>query len=65
MARPHKPAGTARDKYLQVRVQELEYSTFKDAADQSGLDLSSWVRERLRQAAKKEIGQTDSARSKK
>jgi hypothetical protein len=39
---------------LQVRLQESEYLTFKEAAEQSGLDVSAWVRERLIQAARKE-----------
>lgn len=54
MARPKKISGQARDKLLQVRVLEREYSSFKGAAEESGLDLSSWVRERLLQAARRE-----------
>jgi predicted HicB family RNase H-like nuclease len=57
MARPPKRPGQARDKLLQVRVQECEYVSFKEAAEQSGLDLSAWVRERLRQAARKELAE--------
>jgi len=55
MARPRKPKGHGRDKLLQVRVQGREYVSFKEAAESSGLDLSAWVRERLLQAAKKEL----------
>lgn len=54
MARPIKPAGASRDKMLQVRLKDREYSDFQDAAEQCGLDLSAWVRERLIQAARKE-----------
>jgi hypothetical protein len=48
---------------LQVRLQGREYETFKVAAEHSGLDLSAWVRERLRNAARKDLksyGGTDS-----
>jgi hypothetical protein len=55
MARPTKPEGEAREKLLQVRLLEREYADFKEAADQSGLDLSAWVRERLRQAVRREL----------
>lgn len=54
MARPAKPEGQARDKLLQVRVLAREYESFRGAAEGCGLDLSSWVRERLLQAARRE-----------
>jgi hypothetical protein len=54
MARPTKNEGEARDKLLQVRLKNREYSDFQEAAEQCGLDLSAWVRERLIQAARKE-----------
>jgi hypothetical protein len=56
MGRPKKHAGTARDKLMQVRVRQREYGEFKNAADSAGLDLSSWVRERLLMAAKRDMG---------
>lgn len=55
MPRPRKPEGQARERLLQVRVLEKEYASFKEAAEQSGLDLSAWVRERLIQAYRKEV----------
>ncbi len=55
MARPLKKEGDARDQLMQVRVQEREYGSFKRAADAAGLDLSAWVRERLRRIARKEL----------
>lgn len=55
MARPRKAQTEARGKLMQVRVQEREHVQFKEAAEQAGLELSSWVRERLLQAAKKEL----------
>jgi hypothetical protein len=54
MARPKKPKGYAREKLMQVRVQDGEYKSFKEAADAAGLDLSGWVRSRLRDAALKD-----------
>ena len=55
MARPRKPKGAARGKLLQVRLQDREYLSFKQAAESCGLDLSAWVRERLIQATRKEL----------
>jgi hypothetical protein len=55
MARPPKPKNEARDRLMQVRVQAKEYKTFKGAADASGLDLSSWVRQQLLLAARRDI----------
>jgi len=57
MARPRKTADATRGKLLQVRLQEREYLSFKEAAEASGLDLSAWVRERLLQATRKEMRQ--------
>ena len=59
MARPPKQEGDARDRLMQVRVKSVEFEAFKKAADEAGLDLSGWVRERLRTAAKKEQRRPD------
>jgi uncharacterized protein (DUF1778 family) len=59
--RPPKAPGTAKAEYLQVRVHAAEKRSFHAAAELAGLDLSSWVRERLRMLARKELekaGQT-------
>jgi antitoxin component of RelBE/YafQ-DinJ toxin-antitoxin module len=40
---------------LQVRVQEAEKQAFHAAAELAGLDLSAWVRERLRLLARREL----------
>ena len=40
---------------MQVRVQDREYESFKEAADASGLELSSWVRQQLLLAAKRDM----------
>jgi uncharacterized protein (DUF1778 family) len=55
MARPPKSKTEVRGRLMQVRVQDREYELFKQAASESGLDVSGWVRERLLQAAKKEL----------
>lgn len=53
--RPTKPLTRVKARYLQVRVQQAEKEGFDAAADLAGLDLSAWVRERLRMAARKEL----------
>jgi hypothetical protein len=55
MGRPKKKPGKARERLMQVRLQTSEYDHFKEAADSAGLDLSSWVRERLKIAVRKEM----------
>lgn len=54
MARPPKKDGEARDRLMQIRLLQREYESFSTAAQDAGLDLSEWVRERLKKAAKKE-----------
>jgi antitoxin component of RelBE/YafQ-DinJ toxin-antitoxin module len=44
-----------KQEYLQVRVDSAEKEAFTDAANLSGLALSAWVRERLRQNAVREL----------
>ena len=58
---PRKATGKAKDGLLQVRVGAAEKTAFSAAADLSGLDLSAWVRERLRQAARKELEESGHA----
>jgi hypothetical protein len=55
--RPAKATADARGKLLQVRVQESEKAGFEEAAGLAGLELSAWVRERLRTIAKKELAE--------
>ena len=52
--RPNKPPGEARDKLMQVRVQEREYAEFQEAAARAGNELSEWVRQTLARAAKRQ-----------
>lgn len=42
---------------IEMRVADDEKEAFKKAADLSGLNLSAWVRERLRKAAVNELEQ--------
>jgi len=42
-------------EYLEVRVEGLEKRAFRDAADLAGIPLATWVRERLRQIAIREL----------
>lgn len=53
--RPRKAPEAAKGRYLQVRVQQVERDSFATAAQLSGLDLSAWVRTRLRAIARKEL----------
>lgn len=40
---------------MQVRMSKSEIETFKNAARLSGITVSSWVRDRLRKAARQEL----------
>jgi hypothetical protein len=53
--RPKKPKGTAKEEYMELRLDASEKRAFWDAANLSGMALSVWVRERLRRAARKEL----------
>lgn len=48
-------SGGRRESLLQVRLEGLEKETFEAAAALAGIGLSSWVRERLRRAAIREL----------
>ena len=54
--RPPKEDGDLRSKSLLVRLDPQEQQAFKEAAKAAGLPLSAWVRERLRQMARRELG---------
>lgn len=53
--RPPKSADRRKAEYLDIRLEANEKHAFRDAAELAGLDLSAWVRERLRAAARKEL----------
>lgn len=45
----------SKDHVLQIRLTEAEKEGFADAAELAGIPLSSWVRERLRLAAIRDL----------
>jgi hypothetical protein len=53
--RPPKEPDRVKADYLDIRLGAAEKQAFRDAANLAGLDLSAWVRERLRVAARKEL----------
>lgn len=44
-----------KSQVLQIRLTDAEKQGFQDAADLAGIALSSWVRERLRLAAIRDL----------
>ena len=57
--RPPKGDDRVKADYLDIRLLAAEKQAFRDAADLAGLDLSAWVRERLRLLARKELEAAD------
>jgi hypothetical protein len=53
--RPPKQASELRTEDLLVKLKVDEKVAFKDAADLAGVSLSTWVRERLRRVAMREL----------
>jgi hypothetical protein len=53
--RPPKEASRLRDKPMLVKLEATEKEAFKEAADLAGVPLSTWVRQRLRQMAVREL----------
>jgi len=43
------------DEYVELRLSSDEKQGFRDAADLAGIPLATWVRERLRQIAAREL----------
>lgn len=59
--RPRKAADRSKVELLQVRLESNEKQGFTEAAELSGIALSAWVRERLRLAARDELGRVGRA----
>jgi hypothetical protein len=57
--RPRKDGDRRKAVHLDIRLEMVEKQAFKDAADLAGLDLSAWIRERLRAMARKELEAAD------
>ena len=45
----------AKEQVLQIRLSDVEKQGFQAAAEVAGIPLSSWVRERLRLAAIRDL----------
>ncbi len=57
IGRPKKKSIDKKTEALLIRLMTLEKEGFQMAADIAGISLSSWVRERLRLAAIRELEQ--------
>jgi hypothetical protein len=57
MRRGRPPKGSDKIKAirLDMRLETTEKEGFRAAAELAGLDLSAWIRERLRRAARQEL----------
>ena len=55
IGRPPKGEGKIKNIRLDMRLDESEKEAFRLAAELSGLDMSAWIRERLRSASWKEL----------
>ncbi len=44
-----------KNDYLDIRINNLEKQAFREAAQLAGIPISTWVRERLRLAAIREL----------
>lgn len=53
--RPKKTPSERKAEYLEVRLNQAEKETFLEASKIAGLPLSTWVRERLRRSAIREL----------
>jgi hypothetical protein len=56
LGRPLKGSDKVKGIRFDMRLELSEKEAFRDAANLAGLDLSAWVRERLRSAARQELG---------
>jgi hypothetical protein len=57
--RPPLGSDKAKGEYLDVRLEAAEKEAFRSAADLAGVPLATWVRERLRRVARKELEDAD------
>jgi hypothetical protein len=53
MARPKKPTGAARGKFLRIRLTEDERRTLDEGAKVKSLETSTWARMELLALARK------------
>ena len=60
MRKPGRPKKiNPLDEYIELRVSEPEKQAFRDAAERSGLPLATWMRQRLRRVASRELENAD------
>ncbi len=55
--RPPKGSDKTNSVRLDMRLHEREKEAFRMAAELSGLEMSAWIRERLRRIAREELEQ--------
>jgi hypothetical protein len=53
--RPLKRVANRKSVHLDMRIALAEKESFRAAAELAGLDLSTWIRERLRRVARREL----------
>jgi uncharacterized protein (DUF1778 family) len=53
--RPRKDAAETKSEMTLLRLEVGEKEAFRAAAEIAGIDLSAWMRERLRRAARREL----------
>jgi hypothetical protein len=53
--RPKLPAGEKKGAYMEMWLHDAEKEAFVKAAEVAGMNLSAWVRDRLRRASRKEL----------
>lgn len=53
--RPPLGSDKTKSEYLDIRLEPAEKEGFKAAADLAGVPLATWVRERLRRSARREL----------
>ena len=53
--RPIKSSSESKSETVKFRLDNREKQAFEDAARLAGIDLSAWIRERLRKSARREL----------
>jgi uncharacterized protein (DUF1778 family) len=53
--RPPKGSAETKSQSVLLRLEPGEKEGFRAAADLAGIDLSAWIRERLRRIARQEL----------